>query len=178
MKISVIGYMGSGKSHISKILSKKLNCKLIDLDREIMGQNKMKISEIFNTKGEIYFRKQERAVLGDILLAPENLVISLGGGTPAYYDNMELINQNSESIFLRTSIKSLTERLLKHKEKRPLIAKIPNADLPEFIGKHLFERNVYYNQSKYIVDTDGKTPEEIVNEIVALIHFQNLNPNR
>ena len=111
MIISLIGYMGSGESHISKVLSQKLHLKLIDLDKEISLKNNLSIPEIFKQKGEIYFRKQERALLEEVLATSENCILSLGGGTPAYYNNMELITNSSESIFLRTSVKTLTERL-------------------------------------------------------------------
>ena len=168
MIISLIGYMGSGKSHISKLLSQKLQFKLIDLDKEISLKNKLPIHEIFKKKGEIYFRKAERALLEEVLAASENRILSLGGGTPAYYNNMELINNHTKSVFLRTSVKTLTERLLKQKQKRPLIASQTDEDLPEFIAKHLFERNFYYSQAKFTIDTDGKEPEQIADEIAAL----------
>lgn len=161
--------MGSGKSHIAKLLSDRLGIKLIDLDKEISKKNKMTIAEMFQKKGEIFFRRQERALLEEIVATEDSCILSLGGGTPAYYNNMELINQNSESIFLRTSIKNLTERLLKQKHKRPLIANISDQDLPEFIAKHLFERNIFYNKAKYTVNTDDKTPEMIVEELCDLL---------
>ena len=169
MNISLIGYMGSGKSHISKVLCQKMVLKLIDLDKEIFLKNKMSIPEIFEKRGEIYFRKEERALLEEILNTEKNCILSLGGGTPAYYNNMELITQKSESVYLRTSVRTLTERLLKQKQKRPLIAKIPDEDLPEFIAKHLFERQVFYGQAKYTVSTDSKTPEKITDEIIGLL---------
>ena len=169
MIISLIGYMGSGKSHIAKLLSDKLGIKLIDLDKEISKKNKMTIAEMFQKKGEIFFRRQERALLEEIVATEDSCILSLGGGTPAYYNNMELINQNSESIFLRTSVKNLTERLLKQKHKRPLIANISDQDLPEFIAKHLFERNIFYNKAKYTVNTDDKTPEMVVEELCDLL---------
>ncbi|MBF8457006.1 AAA family ATPase [Kaistella sp. G5-32] len=168
MIISLVGYMGSGKSHISKVLSQELPLKLIDLDHQISLKNKMTIAEIFEKRGEIYFRKQEREILEEILATEDNIILSVGGGTPAYYNNMELINERTESIFLRTSIKNLAERLLKQKQKRPLIAKIKDEDLPEFIAKHLFERNVFYSKAKYTVDTDGKEVDQIVSEIKKL----------
>jgi len=171
MIISLIGYMGSGKSHISKILSDKINFKLIDLDKEISWRNKLTIPEIFEKKGEIYFRKLERETLEEILATQENIVLSLGGGTPVYYNNMEIINNNSKSIFLRASIATLTERISKQKEKRPLIAKISDEDLPEFIAKHLFERNVFYSKAQFSIGTDNKTPEEIVNEITEKLYL-------
>lgn len=169
MIISLVGYMGSGKSHISKVLSNKINFKLIDLDRQISLKNKMTIPEIFEKKGEIYFRKQENEILKEILSASEDFILSVGGGTPAYFNNMEIINQHSESIFLRTSVTNLTARILKQKEKRPLVANIPEDDLPEFIAKHLFERNIYYSQAKFTIDTDGKEPDQIADEILSLI---------
>ena len=169
MIISLIGYMGSGKSHISKVLNQELQFKLIDLDREISLKNNSPINEIFQKKGEIFFRKQERELLELVLKTPENCILSLGGGTPAYYNNMELINAHSESVFLRTSVKTLTERLLRQKGKRPLIASQQDEDLPEFIAKHLFERNQFYAQAKFTVDTDGKEPIQIAREIAALL---------
>ena len=129
----------------------------------------MPTPERFKKKGEIFFRRQERALLEEIVATEDSCILSLGGGTPAYYNNMELINQNSESIFLRTSVKNLTERLLKQKHKRPLIANISDQDLPEFIAKHLFERNIFYNKAKYTVNTDDKTPEMVVEELCDLL---------
>lgn len=163
--------MGSGKSHISKILSEKLNFKLIDLDKEISRRNKLIIPEIFEKKGEIYFRKLERETLEEILASQENVILSLGGGTPVYYNNMEIINHNSKSVFLKASVGTLSERLLKQKEKRPLIANISDENLPEFIAKHLFERNEFYNKAQASVITDNRTPEDIVDEIIEKLYL-------
>ncbi|MBB6372371.1 shikimate kinase [Chryseobacterium shigense] len=171
MVISLIGYMGSGKSHISKILSDKINFKLIDLDKEISRRNKLTIPEIFEKKGEIQFRKLEREALEEILASEENVVLSLGGGTPVYYNNMEIINHSSTSVFLRASVNTLYERLSKQKEKRPLIANVPDEDLQEFIAKHLFERNVFYSKAQFNVNTDSRTPEDIVQEIVEKLYL-------
>lgn len=170
MIISLVGYMGSGKSHISKILSEKLDFKLIDLDREISRRSKLTIPEIFEKKGEIHFRKLEREILEEILATQENIVLSLGGGTPVYYNNMEIINHNSKSFFLRTSINTLIERISKQKEKRPLIANISDNALPEFIAKHLFERNQFYSKAQFNIGTDSKEPEQIMNEIIEKLY--------
>ena len=171
MILSLLGYMGSGKTHISKILSEKINFKLFDLDKEISKRNRLPISEIFAQKGEIYFRKKEREVLEELLATQDVCILSLGGGTPAYYNNMELINTQTTSIYLRTGVGTLSERLKLQKDKRPLIAQIADEDLPEFIAKHLFERSVFYNKARWIVDTDGKTPEEIVEEICTIVEL-------
>ncbi|KQM35925.1 shikimate kinase [Chryseobacterium sp. Leaf201] len=171
MIISLVGYMGSGKTHISKILSEKLNFKFIDLDKEIFQRNKLTIAEIFEKKGELYFRKMEREVLEEILAKEKNAVLSLGGGTPVYYNNMEIINNNSKSIFLKASVGTLSERLFKQKEKRPLIAHISDENLPEFIAKHLFERNQFYGKAQFSVSTDHRQPEGIVDEIIEKLYL-------
>lgn len=168
MIITLVGYMGTGKSHISNILSNKLNFKLFDLDQEISNKFELSIAEIFKNHGEIFFRKAEKETLNEILSSEEHLILSVGGGTPVYYDNMESINDKSISIYLRTGVSTLTERLKKNKQKRPLIAKIADEDLPEFIAKHLFERNPFYSKAHYIVDTDQKTTEEVAEEIIQI----------
>lgn len=169
MIITLVGYMGSGKSHVAKVLSQKLQLKIIDLDREISLKNKMTIPEIFAKKGEIYFRKQERETLHQLLNTHSAGILSLGGGTPCFYDNMETINQLTESFFLRASVGTLVTRLSSQMDKRPLIAHLNPEDLPEFIAKHLFERNVYYSKAKFTITTDGKNPEQVADEIWALV---------
>lgn len=171
MIISLLGYMGSGKSHISKNLSKKINFKLIDLDQQISDDHKQTIPEIFQNKGEIYFRKEEKRILEALLNSEENLILSLGGGTPVYYDNMNIINQKSKSIFLRASVNTLANRVLLQKETRPLISKLEDSDVPEFIAKHLFERNPYYSQAHYTIDTDSKNAIEISDEIIKKLEI-------
>lgn len=168
MIISLAGYMGSGKSHISKLLSDKTGLPLLDLDKEITLRQGMSVAEIFEKKGEIFFRKQERLVLESILNEQKtSLVLSLGGGTPAYFDNMKLIREKTRSFFLQASITTLCERLLRVQNKRPLVARIPAEDLPEFIAKHLFERNAFYSQCEYTINTNAKDPEEITTEILS-----------
>lgn len=131
----------------------------------------MTIPEIFDKKGEIYFRKLERETLEEILASEKNVILSLGGGTPVYYNNMEIINHNSKSVFLRASVATLAERLSKQKEKRPLIANIADENLAEFIAKHLFERNDFYNKAQISVITDNRTPEDIASEITEKLYL-------
>lgn len=169
MIISLVGYMGSGKSHVAKVLSQKLQLKIIDLDKEISLRNKMSIPEIFAQRGEIYFRKQEKDTLQQLLNSHSSGILSLGGGTPCFYDNMETINRHTESFFLRTSVATLVTRLSPQMDKRPLIARLAPEDLPEFIAKHLFERNLFYSKAKFTVSTDGKNPEQVADEIWAML---------
>lgn len=161
--------MGAGKSLISKELSRYLKLKYIDLDFEITQLTKLSIPEIFEKYGDLYFRKQEYIILNNILSDENDFVLSLGGGTPAYYNNMDIINKNTESIFLQANINTLYERLLTEKEQRPLIKKIKNDDLKEFIAKHLFERSQYYSLAKHTIIVDGLTPNEIVSKITSIL---------
>src|SRR5690606_29303751 len=111
MKISLIGYMGSGKSTVGKELSQLLAYKFIDLDTYLVSKYGKSIQELFKTEGEIKFRKYEHESLKEIIESEESFILALGGGTPAYYNNMDLINQNTHSIYLRLTPKELIERL-------------------------------------------------------------------
>lgn len=161
--------MGSGKTLVSKELSILNNLKIFDLDTEISKQNNRSITEIFKEKGEIFFRKTEKEVLEKILSSEKNIILSLGGGTPCYYNNIDSINEKTISVFLKTNVKTLAQRLSSEKDKRPLIQNISNEDLPEFIAKHLFERNPFYNQAKITINTDNLSAIEIAKEILKQI---------
>ena len=161
--------MGSGKTLVSKELSVLNNFKIFDLDTEISKQNNRSITEIFKEKGEIFFRKTEKEVLEKILSTEKNIILSLGGGTPCYYNNIDSINEKTISVFLKTNVKTLAQRLSSEKDKRPLIQNISNEDLPEFIAKHLFERNPFYNQAKITINTDNLSAREIAEEILSQI---------
>jgi len=166
MKISLIGYMGSGKSTIGKGLAAESGLNFIDLDHFIETENRQTISGLFSHYGEIKFRKIEREALTKILSNENSFVLSLGGGTPVYYNNIELINEKSFSVYLRLPVGEIVSRLVNEKHKRPLIAHLTNEQLPEFIAKHLFERRNYYEQAHLSIDANGKSTEEIVSEII------------
>ena len=162
--------MGSGKTAIGKELASVLRYNLIDFDQHIEHQEGHTISEIFQNKGEIYFRKKEAFYLEGLLASnKKNTIVSLGGGTPCYGNNLkQLLNSSSLSIYLNTSVKELTQRLWNERHKRPLISGQNSIEsLEEFVRKHLFERGFYYNQANRVVKTDEKSISEIVQEIVA-----------
>lgn len=169
MKIVLLGYMGCGKSAISKELSNRLNLTRIDLDDFIEEKEKSTIADIFSKKGEIYFRRLETECLKELLEQKEDCILSLGGGTPCFGTNMELVNNKATSVYLNATVPTLVDRLLLEKDKRPLIARILDENLPEFIGKHLFERNAFYLQAHINVSVDKKSITEIVDEISTVI---------
>ncbi|SEE52240.1 shikimate kinase [Tenacibaculum sp. MAR_2010_89] len=171
MRIFFLGYMASGKSTIGKIVAKKYDLPFIDLDDYIEKKENKTVSEIFQSKGEIYFRKKENEYLKELVEAEDNFVLSLGGGTPCYGNNMDLItkSKNTISFYLRASISTIINRLKSEKEQRPLVANLKNEDLNEFVAKHLFERSYFYNQAKHTIAIDTKEIDEICNEIYSLL---------
>ena len=169
MVIVLMGYMASGKSFIGKVLAKKLNYNFIDLDNYIEEREGKTISEIFESSGAIYFRKIETKYLKGVLDSKANIVLSLGGGTPCYGKNLDLVlnNKNIESFYLKTTIPELLKRLKPEKNNRPIISHLDkDEELIEFFGKHLFERSPFYSKSDYAVSTDNRSTSAIVEEIV------------
>jgi shikimate kinase len=168
MKIFLNGYMGAGKSLVGHKLSAELNYNFVDLDEQIELIEQTDIQSIFKKRGELYFRRLENKVLRDIMEKDEDMVISLGGGTPCYGDNLEWIKKSSGSktVYLKATVKTLTDRLFLEKVHRPVISHLQTKpELEEFLRKHLFERAYYYNQSDIIVDVDNRDPEPIVKSI-------------
>jgi len=168
MTLILVGYMGSGKSSVGKELSKVLNYDFVDFDTYIEERVGMKISDIFKTKGEIFFRKQESLFLKDVI-KKRHAIVALGGGTPCYGENLNVIKEeeNSKMIYLKSSIPNLAERLYLEKSERPLISHLKTKDdLLEFIGKHVFERAPIYEQSDITIKTDSLSIDNVVESIL------------
>ena len=165
-KIVLVGYMGSGKTEIGKLLSKKVNLPFYDLDYLIENEFSKTINQIFEEKGEIFFRKKEHEVFANKINTNESFVLSLGGGTPCYANNHEFLKKEDViSVYLKASIPTLKSRLKFNLSNRPLLKDLSEEELTEYIAKHLFDRSFYYNQSKYTITVDDKSPLEVVEEI-------------
>lgn len=174
MNIILLGYMSSGKTTVGKALARQLSARFIDLDEQISSNYQMSIPDMFQQKGELFFRKAERDTLNKILMSSnlEPFVLSLGGGTPCYYNNIDVIQQasNITSIYLKVNIAELLNRLWKEKENRPLIAHYQDKEgLEEFIRKHLFERQFYYLKSNYTLDVSNLNPTETIASILQIL---------
>lgn len=160
MKIFLIGYMGSGKSSVGKKLAAKLGMDFIDLDDHIEEAYGKTIPAIFEEEGEDRFRELEHLYLKN-LVPKDNLVISLGGGTPCFYNNIELINNNGISVYLKMSVDALAHRLINAKKKRPLIQDMSEVDLKFFIENNLSKREPFYLQAHYKVKAKDMDVEEL-----------------
>ncbi len=158
--ICLTGMMGSGKTTIAKLLSKSSGIKVVDTDSLIVENEGMEISEIFKQKGEAYFRQVEKDAIKNAF-QPENMVISLGGGAFEDEDTRNFLLNNSDVIYLQTSAKIIYERL-KNDKSRPLLC--GNMSV-ERIAEIIKKRENNYLSANKIIDTDNKSPKEIVAEL-------------
>ena len=169
MKV-VLGYMGCGKSSVGRYLNEHHNLSYGDLDEYIERQEKLSIKDIFKRRGEIYFRTIEHQYLKELLQSPTYDYLALGGGTPCYANNMELINAHHSvtSIYLKIDLQTLTQRLFTQRAHRPLIQDIGDVgQLNDFIRKHLFEREFYYRQAQHMIDASEMTIDAIAEQIMS-----------
>ena len=164
-KIVLIGMMGSGKSTIGALLSKKMNMKFIDLDTKIEAIEKQTISQIFKLKGEKYFRAIEVETILSLLNSKEkDLVLSLGGGS--FLDEKVRKNVKNISLSFWLNWKPLTIiKRIKKSSKRPLIQGLNDQE----IKKMMLDRNRYYAKSDFKIDCDNHKKNEIVDKIVSIL---------
>lgn len=168
VRIILLGYMGSGKTTIGKALSRELNMPFYDLDWYIEGRMRKTIRQIFDERGEEEFRKIERNMLHEVAEF-ENVVISCGGGTPCFFDNIDYINRQSESFYLKCTPDVLYAHLKMGKTIRPLLLnKTPNEVQP-FISEQLAQREAFYNRARHIVDVTLMDSYQKINITVSQI---------
>ncbi len=166
-RVFLIGYMGSGKTTIGRLLAEQLGFSFIDLDTYIENRFQKKVRDIFAQQGEEKFREIEHRMLAEVS-EMENIVVSTGGGAPCFHDNMRLINESGISIYIKSSAKDLAKRLSKAKDKRPLLHGKTDEDLPLFIQEMLTAREPFYTQATYIINNNEKA-ETAVTEILNLL---------
>ncbi|MDP1746490.1 MAG: shikimate kinase [Bacteroidota bacterium] len=159
-KFFLTGYMGSGKSTVGEKLAAKLKYDFIDLDKLIESDYKQSIPEIFATKGEKEFRAMEHNTLKRVI-EKDNIVVACGGGTPCYYDNMELMSNNGVTVYIKMSVDALVDRLTNAKEKRPLIENKTAPELRSFIKRQLEKREDIYHKAQYTVKGKDLNVDEL-----------------
>ncbi len=155
MRVFLIGFMGSGKTHWGRQLASKLQIPFFDLDELIsQGENKT-ITEIFSESGEEYFRMRERETLSSIIDEYPSVVLSTGGGTPCFFNNIEKMKKYGIVVWLNTEVEVILQRLMKEKEKRPLIRDIPDEELKTYIIRKLNKRRMYYELANVVLDNES-----------------------
>lgn len=154
MRIFLIGFMGSGKTHWGKQLAERLQLSFYDLDEVIVQSEQMNIPGIFAEKGEEYFRNREKEMLEKLVDENPSMVVSCGGGTPCFFNNIEFMKKYGTVVWLNTSVNVLLQRLMKERNERPLLKDISDEDLRHYIMRKLNERRIYYEQADVVIDRE------------------------
>jgi shikimate kinase len=157
MLIFLVGYMGCGKTTFGRKLAADLGWQFADLDELIEERYKISIHDFFEKYGEESFRRIENMMLREIL-TKHKIIVSTGGGTPCFYNNMELMNRYGVTIFLNTPVPVLVQRLLNGKRKRPLVMGLGINELTLKINQHLAQRIGYYNMAQHKISLDEQVP--------------------
>ena len=153
VRIFLIGYMGAGKTTLGKAFAGKLNIPFIDLDWYIEERFQKTVGELFTERGEGGFRELERSLLHEVAEF-ENVVISTGGGTPCFFDNMEFMNQAGKTVFLEVHPDILFRRLRVAKQQRPILQGKQDDELRTFIIQALEKRAPFYTQARYVFSAE------------------------
>ena len=152
-RIILIGYMGAGKTTIGKALARQLGIMFYDLDWYVENRMRKSIAQIFDESGEDGFREIEHNMLHEVAEF-EDIVLSCGGGTPCFFDNMDYLNRQGETLYLKASPEVLARHLGMGKNIRPLIQGNDDAQLLEYIKDSLAEREPFYSKARHTLDID------------------------
>ncbi|MCK5776502.1 MAG: shikimate kinase [Bacteroidales bacterium] len=164
MRIYLIGMMGSGKTKLGKKLAKAIAYRFIDVDAFIEEKEKKSIAALFQDIGEEKFRELEHQTI-KTLQELDNIVISTGGGLPYYHNNMDLINENGISIYLKAEPALLKSRLINKKETRPLISRIPDDDLQKYLEDLLGKRKAFYEKASIHISAINLNDKALIYEL-------------
>lgn len=145
--------MGSGKTTVGRALARRYGIEHIDLDWRIEQRFRTKIADMFAEIGEDGFRQRERNMLHEVM-GMEDVVVSVGGGTPCFFDNMEQMNASGQTIYLQCDVDVLVERIMRSQNKRPIVANKTREELMVFVADHLTEREGFYLQAQCVCNVE------------------------
>lgn len=148
MKCFIIGYMASGKTTFGKAFAREKGLRFVDLDAAVEERAGCSIPALFASRGETCFREMERQELHKVCEGEDDFVMATGGGTPCFFDNMDYMNRQGETIFLNTPVSVLVERLRQERGFRPLLVGIADEGLEEYVVRHLQSRLPFYEKAK------------------------------
>lgn len=162
MLIFLIGFMGSGKTTLGRPLASRLGYDFLDLDKVIEEGEGSTVGEIFAAQGEEYFRTLERRYLQDIIVHGGNAVVSTGGGTPCFNGNMELMNTNGITVYLKLSPGMLADRLMAARVCRPLLEGKSPEELMQYIVDTLAVREEHYERANVVVANPSRDVAKLI----------------
>ena len=152
-RIILIGYMGAGKTTVGKALAAELGLRFYDLDWYIESRMRKTVAQLFAELGEEGFRRIERNMLHEVAEF-EGVLISCGGGTPCFYDNMQYINQQGLTLYLKASPEVLYKHLKMGKSVRPLLLNKTPEEVQRFISEQLKAREQFYSRAQFTLDVN------------------------
>ncbi len=167
-RIFLIGYMGAGKTTVGKQLARRMGLSFIDLDLHIEARYHKNVRKLFAERGEDGFREIENKILHEVAEF-EDVIISTGGGTPCFFDNMEFMNQHGKTVYLKVSIEELAKRLEISKQTRPVLQNRSGESLLRFIDDSIKQREVFYKQASIVFDAEHMMTESDVQAIVSAL---------
>lgn len=150
----MIGFMGAGKTHWGKQVANRMGLPFYDLDELVVAQEGKSIADIFTDNGEEYFRMCEKQMLEELVEKEDSMIISCGGGTPCFFNNIDFMKRYGIVVWLNTHVEVILQRLLKERMHRPLLKDIKDEDLRNHIIRKLNERRMYYEQADVIIDKE------------------------
>ena len=169
-KIFLVGYMGCGKSSLGRKLAKASGMEFMDMDSIIEQREGASISDIFHYQGEAYFRGVEQALIEELGAADGDMVISTGGGAPAWEDNMERMNRLGATVYLRRTAEQIASRLSPHgRQKRPKLRGLNDEELVAFMTANMAEREPFYSQATHCVDCVERSDAELIDYILDIV---------
>jgi len=152
-RIIIIGYMGAGKTTVGKVLSRELGLQFYDLDWYVEGRMRKTVPQLFAERGEEGFRQIEHNLLHEVAEF-EDVVISCGGGTPCFFDNMDYMNSQGETVYLQAKPEVLYAHLKMGKVERPLLKDKTPEQMYAYIREQLSQREKYYLKAKHVLDVN------------------------
>jgi len=167
-RIFLIGFMGAGKTSIGKELSAKMNCSFVDLDLFIERRYHKSIRQIFDEKGEDAFREIEQKALREVAEF-EDVVISTGGGTPCFHQNMQFMNEQGTTVYLQVSNAELIRRIKLNKSARPLLKDFADDRLSRFVEESIAKRSSFYEQARIIFPSEMQNIGKDASSLMRLL---------
>lgn len=175
IRIFLTGYMGAGKTTLGKAFSRAMGIQFIDLDWYIEARFHRTINELFAERGEAAFRELERNMLHEVSEF-EDVLISTGGGTPCFFDNMDYMNAQGKTVFLDVHPNVLFRRLRMSRDQRPILRGKTDEELLAFINEALQKRLPFYEKARYRLDgsrlESHKQIEEAVSRLTGILNYE------
>jgi shikimate kinase len=170
MLLFLVGYAGCGKSSLGKRLARRLGKRYVDTDKLVERSEGAMVADIFYYQGEEYFRAAERALIEELGTADGDMVISTGGGAPAWEDNMERMNTLGDTVYLRRTAVQIASRLSPHgRQKRPKLRGLNDEELVAFMTANMAEREPFYSKAKHCIDCAQMSDAEIIEHILQIV---------